>query len=81
MITNILFGFIKSLIRLSKIANLKKHLENKIYWINVSAENLEQKSFYKIFSNLVKKNNLENLNFQNTWINVNQNLLSILNEN
>ena len=35
-------------IALSKIANLKKHLENKIYWINVSAENLEQKSFYKI---------------------------------
>ncbi len=30
---------------------------------------------------LVKKNNLENLNFQNTWNNVNQNLLSILNEN
>ena len=49
-------------IALSKIANLKKHLENKIYWINVSAENLEQKSFYKIFSNLVKKNNLENKN-------------------
>ena len=30
---------------------------------------------------LIKKKNLENLNFQNTWINVNQNLLSILNEN
>ena len=30
---------------------------------------------------LVKKKNLENLNYQNTWINVNQNLLSILNEN
>ena len=30
---------------------------------------------------LVKKNKLENLNFQNTWNNVNQNLLSILNEN
>jgi len=30
---------------------------------------------------LIKKKNLENLNYQNTWINVNQNLLSILNEN
>ena len=30
---------------------------------------------------LLKKKNLQNLNFQNTWINVNQNLLSILNEN
>ena len=28
-----------------------------------------------------KKKNLENLNYQNTWNNVNQNLLKILNEN
>ena len=28
-----------------------------------------------------KKNNLENLNYQNTWNNVNQNLLKIINEN
>ena len=28
-----------------------------------------------------KKENLKKLNYQNTWINVNQNLLSILNEN
>ena len=28
-----------------------------------------------------KKNNLENLNYQNTWNNVNQNLLNIINEN
>ena len=30
---------------------------------------------------LKKKNNLENLNYQNTWNNVNQNLLRIINEN
>ena len=30
---------------------------------------------------LTKKKNLENLNFQNTWNNVNQNLLTIINEN
>ena len=28
-----------------------------------------------------KKKNLENLNYQNTWNNVNQNLLNIINEN
>ena len=28
-----------------------------------------------------KKKNLENLNYQNTWNNVNQNLLKIINEN
>ena len=40
---------------------------------------------FKVIKNkedyLLKKKNLENLNYQNTWINVNQNLLSILNEN
>ena len=30
---------------------------------------------------LEKKNNLQNLNYQNTWNNVNQNLLRIFNEN
>ena len=29
----------------------------------------------------LKKNNLEKLNYQNTWNNVNQNLLNIINEN
>ena len=70
-------------IALRKIANLKKHLENKIYWINVSSENLEQKSFYKIFSNLVKKNNLENKNIgieitESNKIKSNKNILATL---
>ena len=30
---------------------------------------------------LTKKNNLKKLNYQNTWNNVNQNLLKIFNEN
>ena len=30
---------------------------------------------------ITKKNNLENLNYENTWNNVNQNLLKIINEN
>ena len=70
-------------IALSKISNIKKHLKNKIYWINVSCENLEQKSFYKIFSNLVKKNNLENKNIgieitESNKIKSNKNILDTL---
>jgi UDP-N-acetylglucosamine--N-acetylmuramyl-(pentapeptide) pyrophosphoryl-undecaprenol N-acetylglucosamine transferase len=30
---------------------------------------------------LKKKQNLEKLNYQNTWINVNQKILNIINEN
>ena len=30
---------------------------------------------------LIKKNNLEKLNYQNTWNNVNQNLLNVIDEN
>ena len=37
---------------------------------------LDNKSDY-----LEKKQNLKNLNYQNTWINVNQKILKILNEN
>ena len=32
-------------------------------------------------SNFKKKENLSNLNYQNTWINVNQKILKNLNEN
>jgi len=66
----------------------------KFYQIQDSCWVINQKYFekqkfedllLKIIKNkeeyLLKKNNLENLNYQNTWINVNQNLLSILNEN
>ena len=57
-------------------------------WI-INQKNFDKQFFedllIKIIKNkqeyIVKKNNLENLNFQNTWNNVNQNLLSILNEN
>ena len=70
-------------IALSKIANLKKHLENIIFWINDSAESLKQKSFYKIFSSLVKKNNLENKNIgieitESNKIKANKNILDTL---
>ena len=57
-------------------------------WI-VNQKNFDEQNFedllLKIIKNkeeyLVKKKNLANLNYQNTWNNVNQNLLSILNEN
>ena len=51
---------------------------------NFDKQNIED-LLLKIIKNkeeyLLKKKNLENLNYQNTWNNVNQNLLSILNEN
>ena len=70
-------------------------LENANYYKNkgccwvLDQINFDKKKFedllLKILSNkdeiLVKKNNLEKLNYQNTWNNVNQNLLNIINEN
>ena len=70
-------------------------LENANYYKNkgccwvVDQINFDKKKFedllLKILNNkdeiLVKKNNLEKLNYQNTWNNVNQNLLNIINEN
>ena len=68
--------------------NAKFYEAQNTCWI-INQKDFEKQNFedllLKIIKNkdeyLVKKKNLENLNFQNTWINVNQNLLSILNEN
>ena len=68
--------------------NAKFYEAQNACWI-INQKDFEKQNFedllLKIIKNkdeyLVKKKNLENLNFQNTWINVNQNLLSILNEN
>ncbi len=68
--------------------NAKFYEAQNACWI-INQKDFEKQNFedllIKIIKNkeeyLLKKNNLENLNFQNTWINVNQNLLSILNEN
>ena len=68
--------------------NAKFYEDQNSCWIlnekNFDRQNLED-LLLKIIKNkeeyLLKKKNLENLNYQNTWINVNQNLLSILNEN
>ena len=68
--------------------NAKFYEDQNSCWI-INQNEFEKDKFQdfllKIIKNkdefLVKKKNLENLNYQNTWINVNQNLLSILNEN
>ena len=68
--------------------NAKFYETQNSCWI-INQKDFEKRNFedllIKIIKNkdeyLVKKKNLENLNYQNTWINVNENLLSILNEN
>ncbi len=68
--------------------NAKFYEDQNSCWI-VNQKDFEKQNFEDFLLNiirhkeeyLVKKKNLENLNYQNTWINVNQNLLSILNEN
>jgi len=70
-------------------------LENANYYKNkgccwvVDQINFDKIKFEDLFLNILnnkneiflKKNNLEKLNYQNTWNNVNQNLLNIINEN
>ncbi len=70
-------------------------LENANYYKNkgccwvVEQINFDKKKFEDLLLNILsnkdeilkKKNNLEKLNYQNTWNNVNQNLLNIINEN
>ena len=68
--------------------NAKFYEAHDSCWI-INQKEFESQKFedllLKIINNkeeyLLKKKNLENLNYQNRWINVNQNLLSILNEN
>jgi UDP-N-acetylglucosamine--N-acetylmuramyl-(pentapeptide) pyrophosphoryl-undecaprenol N-acetylglucosamine transferase len=66
-----------------------KYYENKnCCWI-IDQSNFDQLKFDDLLLDILKnsddfimkKNNLENLNYQNTWNNVNQNLLKIINEN
>ena len=67
-------------------ANYYKHKD--CCWV-VDQINFDKKKFEDLLINILsdkdeilkKKNNLEKLNYQNTWNNVNQNLLNIINEN
>ena len=68
--------------------NAKFYEAQNTCWI-INQKDFEKQNFDDLLLNiiknkeeyLVKKKNLENLNYQNTWNSVNQNLLSILNEN
>ncbi len=68
--------------------NAKYYKDNGCCWI-VDQENFDKKKFEELLIKLstkkdeylIKKRNLEKLNYQNTWNNVNQKLLEILNEN
>jgi UDP-N-acetylglucosamine--N-acetylmuramyl-(pentapeptide) pyrophosphoryl-undecaprenol N-acetylglucosamine transferase len=76
-------------------SNDNHQLENANYYKNkgccwvVDQINFDKIKFEDLLLNilnnkneiLLKKNNLEKLNYQNTWNNVNQNLLNIINEN
>ena len=67
--------------------NANFYVKNNCCWIleqNVFEEKIEQliEEILQDRSNFIKKKeNLSNLNFQNTWINVNQKILKILDEN
>ena len=68
--------------------NAKYYKDKDCCWI-IDQKNFDKQKFEELLikiSNkkddyLTKRNNLEKLNYQNTWNNVNQNLLKIFNEN
>ena len=68
--------------------NAKFYKEKDCCWI-VDQKNFDEQKFEKFLSELItkkgdyfkKKNNLQKLNYQNTWNNVNQKILKIINEN
>jgi len=68
--------------------NAKYYKDKDCCWI-IDQKSFNKQKFEELLMNislkkddyLTKKNNLEKLNYQNTWNNVNQNLLGIFNEN
>jgi len=68
--------------------NAKYYKDKGCCWI-IDQNNFDKQKFEELLMKLsakndeylTKKNNLEKLNYQNTWNNVNQNLLEIFNEN
>ena len=71
-----------------QLENAKYYKEKDCCWV-VNQMNFDKKKFENLLLSILKndgdflrkKKNLENLNYQNTWNNVNQNLLKIINEN
>ena len=68
--------------------NAKYYKEKECCWI-IDQKSFDDQKFEKFLLELInksedyimKKNNLQKLNFQNTWNNVNQKILKIINEN
>jgi len=68
--------------------NAKYYKDKDCCWI-IDQMNFDKEKFEYLLLDLLKnkddffkkKKNLENLNYQNTWNNVNENLLKIINEN
>ena len=68
--------------------NAKYYKEQDCCWI-IDQKNFDDQKFKKFLLELInksqdyvtKKNNLQKLNYQNTWNNVNQKILKIINEN
>jgi UDP-N-acetylglucosamine--N-acetylmuramyl-(pentapeptide) pyrophosphoryl-undecaprenol N-acetylglucosamine transferase len=71
-----------------QLENANYYKDKGCCWV-IDQINFDKKKFEDLLLNilsnkdeiLIKKNNLEKLNYQNTWNNVNQNLLNIINEN
>ena len=71
-----------------QLQNAKYYEKKNCCWI-IDQTNFDQLKFDDLLIDILKnsddfilkKNNLKNLNYQNTWNNVNQNLLKIINEN
>ena len=71
-----------------QLENANYYRDKDCCWI-INQKSFDTQKFQSLLLNILKnkddltkkKKNLENLNYQNTWNNVNQNLLKILNEN
>ena len=71
-----------------QLKNANYYKDNDCCWV-IDQLNFDKEKFEYLLLDLLrnegdffkKKKNLENLNYQNTWNNVNQNLLKIINEN
>ena len=70
-----------------QLENAKFYQDNNCCWL--IEQNYFEKKIQEILEEIVddktnylkKKENLKKLNYQNTWINVNQKILKIINEN
>ena len=72
---------------LHQIENANFYNNNDCCWV-INQDNFEEKIeeiLKEILQNktnyLKKKDNLKKINYQNSWINVNQKILSVINEN